>query len=119
MNNIFNEYIMDESLCEIIEYIIDASRKFTEEDLSYYPKFIGGTIHFKSASSYNAFVNFLNSSDYLKKEFNKYFKIMAFDRNNDYKILINTIEHFDKFSEFLNYLEKIILRDKNESYFEN
>lgn len=110
---------MDENICEIIEYIIDASREFTEEDLLYYPKFISGTIHFKSADSFNSFANFFKSSDFLKKEFNKYYKIMAFDRNNNYRILINTIEHFDKFQEFLSYLEKIILRDKNGSYFEN
>ena len=109
---------MNDEVCKLLEYIIDRSRKIDFESLYYGPKFIGN-LYFKSDSALRAFSEFLISSYYLRENFDKYFKLIAFNKAGVHKIMINSLtkEQFTEFHKFLDILENYILRGKDDEYF--
>lgn len=111
---------MNDELCKLLEYIIDKSRKMDFELLYYGPKFIGN-LYINSSTALQTLIEFIYKSEYLKNNFDKYYKLIAFNKNGVYKIMINSLtrESFEEFHKFLDNLENYILRDKNDEYFSN
>lgn len=111
---------MNDELCKLLEYIIDKSRKMGLESLYYEPMFIGN-LYINSSTALQMLNEFIYKNEYLKKNFDKYYKLIAFNKNGVYKIIINSLtrESSGEFHKFLDNLENYILRDKNDEYFSN
>ena len=109
---------MNDEICKLLEYIIDNARKMDFESLYYGPKFIGN-LYFNSNTALQTFSEFLIKSPYLRENFDKYFKLIAFNKDGVHKIMINSLtkEQFIEFHRFLDILENYILRGKDDRYF--